>query len=180
MARDTSKPTDRQTEYLTFIRDFTDRRGIPPSFEEIGTHFMTTAPSVNNMIKTLEARGFLTRVRGAPRTLRVIVPLATVSKPKASKKSAAAPSTEREIEAAVRLGSMTIERLVPAMKGLEHRFLHDALNAVTGAVDIAIVTAGGTEEQREDAFEALRRTAITAQGMVPESGPKGRRWVRRR
>jgi DNA-binding MarR family transcriptional regulator len=29
-------------------------------------HIMTTAPSVNNMIKTFEARGFLTRVPARP------------------------------------------------------------------------------------------------------------------
>jgi SOS-response transcriptional repressor LexA len=72
--RSVDTPTARQAEYLSFIRTFTDRWGMPPSFEEIGRHFMTTAPSVNNMIKTLEARGFLTRVPGQARTLRVIMP----------------------------------------------------------------------------------------------------------
>jgi SOS-response transcriptional repressor LexA len=68
--RRSDTPTARRAEYLAFIRAFTDRWGVPPSFEEIGRHFMTTAPSVNNMIKTLEARGFLARVPGRARTLR--------------------------------------------------------------------------------------------------------------
>jgi SOS-response transcriptional repressor LexA len=59
MAASRSQPTARQREYLSFIKAFTDRWGIPPSFEEIGRHFETTAPSVNGMVKTLEARGFL-------------------------------------------------------------------------------------------------------------------------
>jgi hypothetical protein len=74
MPRSPDSPTVRQAEYLSFVRAFTDRWGIPPSFEEIGRHFMTSAPSVNNMIKTLESRGFLTRVPGQARTLRVIAP----------------------------------------------------------------------------------------------------------
>jgi len=56
-----SQPTARQREYLSFIKAFTDRWGVPPSFEEIARHFETTAPSVNGMVKTLEARLSLSR-----------------------------------------------------------------------------------------------------------------------
>src|SRR5580704_10361407 len=49
MATSRSQPTARQREYLSFIKAFTDRWGVPPSFEEIGRHFETTAPSVNGM-----------------------------------------------------------------------------------------------------------------------------------
>jgi hypothetical protein len=169
MAPDRSKPTERQREYLTFIRDFTDRYGMPPSFDEIGSHFLTTPPSVNSMVKMLVARGFLTRVPGAPRTLRVLFPLPAPSK------SPSAKSRNAEIECAVRVGCMTIERLVPALKGIDEVHLHAALGAVRDAVDVALVTAGATDEQRDDAFDDIRRTAITAQGMVPERGRPGRR-----
>ncbi len=62
--------TYRQGEYLAFIHDFTERRSMAPSFEEIGKHFGTTPPSVNGMIKTLEQRGFLSRQPGVARSLR--------------------------------------------------------------------------------------------------------------
>jgi repressor LexA len=62
--------------YLSFIHGFIVRRGVAPSFQEIGAHFGTTPPSVNNMIKTLDQRGLISRVRGAARTLRVLVPIA--------------------------------------------------------------------------------------------------------
>ncbi|MEO8382834.1 MAG: hypothetical protein ABI779_24460 [Acidobacteriota bacterium] len=66
--------TARQGEYLTFIHRYAQRFGVAPSFEEIGAHFGTTPPSVNNMIKTLCARGLLSRLPGVARSLRVLVP----------------------------------------------------------------------------------------------------------
>lgn len=66
--------TARQGEYLAFIHHFTLRHGIAPSFDEIAAHFGTSSPSVNGMIKTLERRGLLSRVPGAARSLRVLVP----------------------------------------------------------------------------------------------------------
>ena len=68
------RTTHRQGQFLSFIRGYTVRHGIAPSFEDIGAHFGVTAPSVNSMIKTLERNGLLTRVPGAARTLRVVVP----------------------------------------------------------------------------------------------------------
>jgi LexA DNA binding domain. len=66
--------TARQGAYLTFIYRYTQRFGVAPSFEDIGRHFGTTPPSVNNMIKTLCARGLLSRLPGVARSLRVLVP----------------------------------------------------------------------------------------------------------
>ncbi|MBI5368600.1 MAG: hypothetical protein HZA54_16310 [Planctomycetes bacterium] len=66
--------THRQGQFLSFIHRYTASRGIAPSFEEIGAHFGVTAPSVNSMVKMLERNGLLTRVPGAARTLRVVVP----------------------------------------------------------------------------------------------------------
>lgn len=50
------------------------RRGYAPSFDELGAHFGTTPPTVNSMIKLLERKGLLSRVPGAARSLRVLVP----------------------------------------------------------------------------------------------------------
>ncbi len=66
--------TARQGEYLAFIHRYTQKFGVAPSFEDIGRHFGTTAPSVNNMIKTLCARGLLARLPGVARSLRVVAP----------------------------------------------------------------------------------------------------------
>ena len=63
--------TDRQGQFLAFILRYTERRGIAPSFDEVAAHFGITSPSVNGMIKTLEHKGFITRIPGAARTLRV-------------------------------------------------------------------------------------------------------------
>ena len=59
---------------MAFIESFTALFGVAPSFAEIGEKFRTTPPTVNSMIKTLESRGFLARVPGEARTLRVLVP----------------------------------------------------------------------------------------------------------
>lgn len=66
--------TARQGQYLAYIHRFTTRHSVAPSFEEIAAHFGTSSPSVNGMIKTLEGRGFLSRVPGVARSLRVLVP----------------------------------------------------------------------------------------------------------
>lgn len=167
-----TQPTKRQSEYLEFIRAFTDRWGTPPSFEEIGRHFRTTPPSVNNMVKTLEARGFLTRVPGAARSLRVLVPPAGAS-------AAVRESPVAAVEDAVRLASLVIERLVPALKGADDVHLHRALDAVAAAVEVACITAGASEDQRADALQSLRRVVLIARGMSPEGGPGRRARARR-
>ena len=66
--------TRRQGEVLAFIHRHTSKFGLAPSFEEIASHFGTSSPSVNGMIKTLERRGLLSRVPGVARSLRVLVP----------------------------------------------------------------------------------------------------------
>ena len=66
--------TVRQGQYLAFIQGFITRRGYAPSFDELGAHFGTTPPTVNSMIKMLERKGLLSRVAGAARSLRVLVP----------------------------------------------------------------------------------------------------------
>jgi len=176
--RSADTPTARQAEYLSFIRAFTDRWGMPPSFEEIGRHFMTTAPSVNNMIKTLETRGFLTRVPGQARTLRVIVPEQRIA--------AADPPAHRSgprdtgTKALIQLASLVIERLVPALKDATDEQLWRALEAVRSAVDVVCIARGASTDERRGAEATLQRVALVAQGRSAETRP-GRRlpWWRR-
>lgn len=171
-------PTARQAEYLAFIRAFTDRWGVPPSFEEIGRHFMTTPPSVNNMIKTLEARGLLTRVPGQARTLRVIAPEVAIAGTEArSGRRARRDTGTRE---AVHLASLVIERLVPALKGATDQQLWGALDAVSSAVEVVSIAGGASADERREAQATLQRVALIAQGRSPDTRP-GRRlpWWQR-
>jgi DNA-binding MarR family transcriptional regulator len=53
------------------------RNGISPAETDIRVHFQVSAPSVNQMIRTLERRGFITRDRDwfgqtVPRSIRVL------------------------------------------------------------------------------------------------------------
>jgi LexA DNA binding domain len=71
------RPTRRQLEYLEFIRRYMHRNGLSPAEADIQTHFLVSAPSVNQMIRTLEKRGFISRDRDwfgqtVPRSIRVL------------------------------------------------------------------------------------------------------------
>lgn len=78
-ARAFDRPSSRQREYLDFIRKFTTRYGVPPAETDFARHFLVSAPSVNQMIKTLERRGYIAREHGptgqaVPRSIRIIGP----------------------------------------------------------------------------------------------------------
>ena len=71
------RPSRRQFEYLEFIRRYMHRNGVSPAETDIQAHFQVSAPSVNQMIRTLERRGFITRDRDwsgktVPRSIRVL------------------------------------------------------------------------------------------------------------
>jgi hypothetical protein len=72
-----SEPTRRQKEYLDFIKRYMHRFGVAPAETDIQRHFLVSAPSVNQMIRTLERRGFISRDRDwigqtVPRSIRVV------------------------------------------------------------------------------------------------------------
>jgi hypothetical protein len=73
-----SRPTRRQYEYLVFIAKYIARFGRPPAESDIERHFLVSAPSVNQMMQTLERRGFISRKPGVPRSIRVCVELSSV------------------------------------------------------------------------------------------------------
>ena len=75
------QPSARQREYLEFIVRYLARFGVAPAESDIERHFMVSAPSVNQMLKTLERRGFIARGRdftgqARPRSIRVLIDLA--------------------------------------------------------------------------------------------------------
>ncbi|HEX9728692.1 MAG TPA: hypothetical protein VGA37_09320 [Gemmatimonadales bacterium] len=71
------RPTGRQHEYLDFIKKYMVRFGVAPAEADIERHFLVSAPSVNQMIRRLERRGFIVRDRDwlghtVPRSIRVL------------------------------------------------------------------------------------------------------------
>ena len=69
---DGPEPTRRQREYLEFIARHILWFGVSPAESDIERHFLVSAPSVNQMVQTLERRGFNTRKRGVPRSITIV------------------------------------------------------------------------------------------------------------
>ena len=170
-------PTPRQVEYLAFISAFSERFGVSPSFGDIARHFLTSSPSVNGMVKALEARGFIARVPGQARTLRVVIPGESFYSKKPPSKTTTAPQ-EQEIRAATNMASLVIERLVPALQGERNKQLWSALDAVAAALRAACLAAGASKKQQDEAQDTIHRIALIAQGMNPDAGPRKSRAIK--
>ena len=70
---DRSRPTKRQFEYLAFIEKYISKFGRAPAEADIEKHFLVSAPSVNQMMQTLERRGFIQRKPNTPRSTLICV-----------------------------------------------------------------------------------------------------------
>ena len=66
-------PTAKQGQYLAFIYYYTKLNGQPPAESDMQRYFGTTAPTVHKMVVTLCGRGFISRVPGRGRTIRLLV-----------------------------------------------------------------------------------------------------------
>ena len=66
--------TPTQGRYLAFVHAYTRLHGYPPAEAEIAAAMCDSPPSVNQMVKTLEKRGLISRQPGLPRTTQVLVP----------------------------------------------------------------------------------------------------------
>jgi len=75
LADNGARPSKRQLEYLAFIANYMERYRRAPAEADIQSHFMVSAPSVNQMMQTLERRGFITREKGVPRSIKLCVNL---------------------------------------------------------------------------------------------------------
>lgn len=67
------QPTKRQREYLHFIDKYIKQFGRSPAESDIQRHFLVSAPSVNNMVQTLEKRGFIARQPGVARSIKLLI-----------------------------------------------------------------------------------------------------------
>ena len=65
--------TQKQGQYLAFIYNYSKIHGRAPAELDLQRYFQTTPPSVHQMIKTLELRGFIERTPGQARSVRLLV-----------------------------------------------------------------------------------------------------------
>lgn len=66
--------TEVQGQYLAFIHAYALVNGRPPAEADMQRFFGVTAPSVHNMVKTLECLGFISRAPRQARSISVVVP----------------------------------------------------------------------------------------------------------
>jgi repressor LexA len=160
--------TVRQGEYLAFIHSYTKKFGVAPSFEEIGAHFGTTPPSVNNMIKTLCARGLLSRIPYAARSLRVLVPPSMLpegefgggrGKSSSRSKPDAGPSV---VDVAVMAATSVLDVLMPHVASEER-----AAGLVAEAAQALRSSLAASGASSEEALEAGRRLSAEIARWMP-------------
>ncbi len=65
--------TEKQGRYLAFIYYYTKVNGRAPSEADMQTYFRIKPSSVHQMVVTLEANGFIERVAGQARSIRLLV-----------------------------------------------------------------------------------------------------------
>jgi DNA-binding MarR family transcriptional regulator len=69
-----TKPfTSKQGQYLAFIHYYSRIHGRPPAEADMQRYFRVSPPSVHQMILTLEANGFIERVPGQGRSIRLLL-----------------------------------------------------------------------------------------------------------
>jgi len=67
------KPTAKQGQYLAFIFYYTKIHGFAPAESDMQGYFKVSPPSVHQMVLTLEANGFIERVAGRGRSIRLLI-----------------------------------------------------------------------------------------------------------
>lgn len=67
--------TKRQSAVLAFIRAYMAEHQIAPSFEEMAAGLGSSSRGhLHNILATIEERGFITRIPGRARSIRLIEP----------------------------------------------------------------------------------------------------------
>lgn len=66
--------TRRQGQFLAFIYYYTKVNGRPPAEADMQRYFQVSPPSVHQMVVTLERRGFIARLPGQGRSIRLLLP----------------------------------------------------------------------------------------------------------
>jgi hypothetical protein len=68
------KFTAKQGRYLAFIDHYIRLYGVAPAEADMQAYFRTTAPSVHQMVVTLDRNCLITRTPGLARSIKVLVP----------------------------------------------------------------------------------------------------------
>jgi repressor LexA len=66
--------TKKQGQYLAFIHYYTKLNRQPPAEADIQRFFQVSAPNVHQMVVRLEERGFITKVAGKARSIKILLP----------------------------------------------------------------------------------------------------------
>jgi Mn-dependent DtxR family transcriptional regulator len=67
-------PTEKQGQYLAFIFYYTKIHRVAPAELDLQRYFRVSPPSVHQMVCTLTANGFIERVPGKGRSIRLLIP----------------------------------------------------------------------------------------------------------
>jgi len=67
-------PSYKQGQYLAFIFHYMKVHRVAPAETDMQRYFRVTPPSVHQMVVTLEAKGFIERVAGQSRSIRLLIP----------------------------------------------------------------------------------------------------------
>ncbi len=70
---DGEKYTEKQGQYLAFIDNYMTMYGRAPAENDLQRFFGTTPPTVHQMIVKLEEKGFISRVPGQARSVKLLV-----------------------------------------------------------------------------------------------------------
>jgi Mn-dependent DtxR family transcriptional regulator len=65
--------TPKQGQYLAFIYYYTKINRQPPAEADMVRYFRVSAPSVHQMVLTLDNNGLIKRVAGQGRSIRVVL-----------------------------------------------------------------------------------------------------------
>lgn len=65
--------TTKQGQYLAFIFYYTKIHRVAPAEADLQRYFRVSPPSVHQMVLTLEAGGFIERVPGQARSIRLLI-----------------------------------------------------------------------------------------------------------
>ncbi|HEY4047459.1 MAG TPA: hypothetical protein VGM27_11390 [Acidobacteriaceae bacterium] len=68
-----AKPfSHKQGQYLAFIYYYSKLNGRPPAEADMQKYFRVSPPSVHQMVLALEANGFIERIPGQGRSIRLL------------------------------------------------------------------------------------------------------------
>ena len=65
--------TEKQGQYLAFIHAYTRINEKPPAEADMQRHFKVTAPSVHQMVLTLERQGLIKRQPRQARSIQILI-----------------------------------------------------------------------------------------------------------